>query len=135
MLAREDRAVSPTADDDASDHDSPDDGDELEDPATLPPVGSREEFTAIVDSIVADSAPRVFAIVHEYGDRVDGRIVGRGMAFEDRAVVVDVDGGMTMSLQTPHNALYYFAYDNHFTPRLVWVNPAAASPTEDSELT
>jgi hypothetical protein len=135
MLAREDRAVSPTADDDSPDHDSPDAGDELEDPATLPPMGSREEFTAIVDSIVADSAPRVFAIVHEYGDRVDGWVVGWGMALDDRTEVVDVDGGASMTLQAPHNALFYFGYDKHCRPRLVWVNPAAASPTEDSELT
>jgi hypothetical protein len=137
MLARDDRAVSPTADHDLLNDEAGarDELDELEDPATRPPMGSREEFTAIVDTIVADTAPRVFAIVHEYGDRVDGRIVGWGMAFENRAEVVDVDGGMTMSLQTPHNALFYFGYDKHCTPRLVWVNPAAASPTEDSELT
>lgn len=71
MLVGEDHAESPKAEHDAPD----DDWDELEDPATLPPVGSREEFTALVDTIVADSAPRMFAIVHEYGDRVDGWIV------------------------------------------------------------
>lgn len=62
MLAREDHAVSLTAE-----HDSPDDELlELEDPSTLPPVGSEEEFAAILDSIVADGAPRVFAVVQEY---------------------------------------------------------------------
>jgi hypothetical protein len=91
---------------------------------TLPgsPRGSREEFTAIADGLVADHAPRLFAILQEYGDRVDGWIVAWGMAFEDRAAVVDVDGRGTMSLQAPHNALYYFARENYCTPRLVWVN-------------
>ncbi len=95
-------------------------------------AGSWEEFTAIVDSIVADSAPRLFATMQEYGDRVDGWIVGWGMAFEDRAELVDVDGGMTMSLQVPHDALFYFAREKYCTPRLVWVNPDAASSTEDN---
>jgi hypothetical protein len=137
MLAGEDHAVSPTAEPAApeDDGDECDEWDELEDPSGLPPMGSREEFTAIVDSIVADNAPQVFAIVHEYGDRVDSWIVGWGMALNDRAEVVDVDGGASMTLQSPHNALFYFGYDKHCTPRLVWVNPAAASPTEDNELT
>lgn len=137
MLIGDDHAESPTADHDSLNDEAGDwdEMDELDDPATRPPIGSREEFTAIVDSIVADNAPQVFAIVHEYGDRVDGRIVGWGMAFDDRAAVVDVDGGMTISLQTPHNALFYFGYDKHCTPRLVWVNPAAASSPEDSALT
>lgn len=54
---------------------------------------------------------------------------------DDHVEVVAVDGGMTISLQTPHDALYYFAWDSHCTPRLVWVNPDAASPTEDNEPT
>ncbi len=98
-------------------------------------MGSEERFTAILDSIVADGAPRVFAVVQEYGDRVDGWIVAWGMAFDDHAEVVVVDSGWRMSLQAPDNALYHFAGDEHCTPRLVWVNPDAASSTEDSEVT
>lgn len=129
MLAGDDHAVAP-----AAGHDTPDDElFELEDPATLPPIASREDFTAIVDSLVADNAPRVFAVVHEYGDRVDAWIVAWGMAFDDHAEVVGVDGGVTTSLPAPQDALFWFAWDRYCTPRLVWVNPAA-SP-EHSELT
>lgn len=128
MLAGEGHAASLTAE-----HDAPDDELlELEDPSTLPPVGSKEEFTAILDSIVADGAPRVFAVVQEYGDRVDGWIVAWGIAFDDHTEIVGVDSELTMSLQAPHDALYYFAWDSHCTPRLVWVNPDAAS--SDSEV-
>lgn len=134
MLAEEDHAVTPTAEPAASEDDG-DECDELEDPSRLPPMGSREEFTAIVDSIVADNAPQVFAIVHEYGDRVDSWIVGWGMALDDRAEVVDVDGGTSMTLLAPHNALRYFAYEKYCTPRLVWVNPDAAALPDDSEVT
>lgn len=44
-----------------------------------PPV-SEEEFAEEVRELVASSAPRVFALVEEYGERVDGRIIAWGMA-------------------------------------------------------
>ncbi len=129
MLVREDHAASL-----AAEHGSY--GDELsgvEDPSALPPVGSEKEFAAIVDCMVADEAPRVFAVVQEYGDRVDGRIAAWGIAFPDHAEVVGVDGTLRIGLQAPHDSLRCFAWGSHITPRLVWVNPDAASPAEGSE--
>ncbi len=108
----------------------------MQDPSTLSPLGSAEEFTAIVDDMVADSAPRVFAVVQEYGERVDGRIAAWGIAFADHAEVVGVDGTLRMRLPEPQHALGRFAWGRHITPRLVWVNPdAVSSAEEDSDLT
>ena len=45
-----------------------------------------------MDGLVADFAPRVFAVVQEYGDRVDGRIAAWGVAFTDHTEVIGVVG-------------------------------------------
>jgi hypothetical protein len=69
------------------------------DPSGLTPLCDEPEFTAILESMVADEAPRLFAVVQEYGKRVDGMIVAWGMAFADHAEVVSVTRGMRMSLK------------------------------------
>lgn len=99
----------------------------LADPATRAPLCEETEFNKLIESMVADFAPRLFAVVQEYGDRVDARIAAWGIAFDDHAAVVGVDGGLWMSLQAPENALRGFAWGSHITPRLVWVNPDAAT--------
>lgn len=99
------------------------------DPSDMPPVCDEREFTALLEGMVADFAPRVFAVVQEYRDRVDGRIAAWGLAFDDHAEVVGVDGGMRMSLQAPENALRGFTWGSHITARLVWFNPDAATLT------
>jgi hypothetical protein len=75
----------------------------------------------------------MFAIVEEYGERVDAWIAGWGMAFDDRAEVISVQGGLRMSLRSPENALRGFGFGTHIKPRLVWVNPDAATPTDAFE--
>lgn len=103
------------------------------DPSDMPPLCSEEEFAALLEGMIADFAPRVFAVVQEYGERVDGRIAAWGLAFDDHAEVVGVDGGMRMSLQAPENALRGFTWGSHIKARLVWFNPDAATPAEDDE--
>jgi hypothetical protein len=83
--------------------------------------------------MVADSAPRVFAVVQAYGDRVDARIAAWGIAFDDHAEVVAVDGGLRMNLQAAEHALRGFKWGSDITARLVWVNPDAATPADDAE--
>ncbi len=63
------------------------------DAADLEPLGTEEEFAEGVRELVASSAPRVFALVEEYGERVDGWVIFWGMAFDDeeRAEVVSAD--------------------------------------------
>ena len=51
---------------------------------------TEEEFAQEVAELVADEAPRVFALVQEYGERIDGRVIAWGMAFDDHAEVVGV---------------------------------------------
>ncbi|MGH3932554.1 MAG: hypothetical protein ACRDTF_21555 [Pseudonocardiaceae bacterium] len=108
-----------------------DDQHEAVDPATLAPLCGAAEFTELVDEMVADEAPRLFAVVQEYGTRVDGRIAAWGMAFEDHAEVVAVEGGLRMSLSSPQRAIRLFGRRPHITTRVVWVKPDTATRSED----
>lgn len=120
--------ASPTADTEPQSHPL----DELvPDPSGLAPSCDEETFAEILESMVADEAPRLFAIVEEYGERVDGFIAAWGMAFEDRAEVVSVQGGLRMSTRSAESALFGFGHGTRLTPRVVWVNPDAATPTDD----
>ncbi len=105
----------------------------IPDPSGLTTLGDEPEFAAIVESTVADEAPRVFAIVQEYGERVDGRIAAWGMAFDDHAEVVAVAHGMRGSLRTPEDALRLFNRGSHIRARLVWFNPDAVTPPADDD--
>ncbi|WP_235079375.1 hypothetical protein [Amycolatopsis orientalis] len=103
------------------------------DPSSLTPLCDEPEFAEILEELVADEAPRIFAVVQEYGERVDGRIAAWGMAFADHAEVVSVTRGLRMSLQAPENALRMFKFGSHVRARLVWLNPDAATPADDDE--
>lgn len=104
------------------------------DPTGKPPLCDPDRFDQVLESMVADHAPRVFAIVQEYGDRVDARIAAWGIAFDDRAEVIDTDGCLRMGLHTPEEALFGFHVGTHIHPRLIWFNPHATTPDdEDTE--
>jgi hypothetical protein len=103
------------------------------DPSGLTPSCDEREFAAILEQMVADEAPRLFAVVQEYGDRVDGRIAAWGMAFTDHAEVVSAEHKQRISLQAPENALRLFKFGNHIRAHLVWFNPDAATSAEDDE--
>jgi hypothetical protein len=100
------------------------------DPCGLAPLCDEPQFAEILEGMVADAAPRVFAVVQVYGERVDARIAAWGLAFDDHAEVVAVDRGLRMSLQAPENALPGFTWGTHIHARLVWFNPDAATPAD-----
>ncbi len=103
------------------------------DPAGQPPLCDEEEFAALLEGIVADSAPRQFAIVHVYGDRVDGEVVAWGMCFDDGAEVVSEDGRVHFSVPSPEHALRRFRFGTRVTPRIVWYNADAATPADPGQ--
>ncbi|MGH3777247.1 MAG: hypothetical protein ACRDRR_16210 [Pseudonocardiaceae bacterium] len=118
-------------------HDGDDRLDETprEDISTLIPLCDEAEFTELLAEMVADEAPRVFAVVQEYGERVDGRIAAWGMAFEDHAEVVSVGNGATMNVRSPERAARTFSHRPTITARVVWVNPDAATPPDEIDPT
>lgn len=103
----------------------------IPDPSGLMPLSDEPEFAAILEEMVADEAPRLFAVVQEYGERVDARIAAWGIAFDDHAEVVA--RGVQGRLRTPEDALRLFNRGSHIRARLVWFNPDAATPPEDDE--
>ena len=100
----------------------------------LTPLGTEEEFAAMIDEMIAEDVPRVFALVEECGERADGQIIGWGMAFEDHAELVGVHGGMRGTFPSAERARRMFARRRKV--RLVWATPersparseAASSP-------
>jgi hypothetical protein len=95
------------------------------DPSNVPPLCDEAEFTELIQEMVDDEAPRLFAIVQEYGDRVDAHVAGWGMWFGDRAVAFDVDGG-TMIMRSMESAMRLFRGGPHVRPRLCWTGPEPA---------
>lgn len=92
------------------------------------PLCSEEEFAEEVRELVAADAPQVFALVEEYGERVDGWIVAWGMAFDDRVDVLSVNGGRYASL--PSVERVHRAFSRRRKIRLVWTNPATPRRSE-----
>lgn len=96
-----------------------------DDPAGQPPLCDEPEFTALIEGMVADEAPRVFAVVQEYGCRVDARIAAWGMAFTDHAEVVSEDRQQRLSLPGAHSACRPNHFGSHIRASIVWAPGAA----------
>ena len=91
-------------------------------PSAHEPPCSEEEFAEEVRELVAADAPQVFALVEEYGERVDGWIVAWGMAFDDHVDVLGVNGGLHASLPSVERVHRVFSRRRKI--RLVWTSPA-----------
>ncbi|WP_143231025.1 hypothetical protein [Actinosynnema sp. ALI-1.44] len=103
------------------------------DPADQQPLCDADEFDELILQVVANEAPRVFAVVAEYGTRVDARCVAWGMAFEKAAYAVSIDGRRQFLLENPDAALKYFKVVGSVTTRLVWSDPGKVLPPEPEE--
>lgn len=104
------------------------------DPAGMPPLCEEEKFGEILASMVADNAPRLFAVVQEWGTRVDARVAGWGVAHDDHVDVIGLDGAVHLGAARPENILRGFGWRDRITARIVWHDPAVATPNiEDDE--
>lgn len=82
-------------------------------------------FDDLVSQMVADQAPRVFAVVLEFGEQVEAEIVAWGMELGEGAYMTTVDGRDQYVLAEPENALMYVRRRTNTTPHLVWAAPAS----------
>lgn len=80
----------------------------IPDPTGKPPLCGESLFQELLEGLVTDEAPQLFAIAQEYGERVDCRIAAWGLAFANHAEVVSVQGGLRMRLAEPEDALCCF---------------------------
>jgi hypothetical protein len=83
--------------------------------------------------MVAEHAPRMFAIVIERGERLDAAITAWGLALNDSAYAITADGKNQYLLAAPEQALQYVRRTANTTPHLVWVDPTAAAPSEPTD--
>ncbi|MGW4109503.1 hypothetical protein ACWEFJ_01340 [Actinosynnema sp. NPDC004786] len=99
------------------------------------PLCDEPQFAAMLESVALTSAPRVFAVVQEFGERADGWVAAWGFAFEDRAEVVAVDDRSRMSLGKPENAVHLFSSKRrHLRARLVWMPDIGERDEEEAEV-
>lgn len=93
------------------------------------PLCGPEEFAEPVNDLVTSQVPRLFAVVQEYGERADARVAAWGMAFEERAEIVSVEGRARMSVRCLDRAVRRFARGALVSARLVWVEQAGDAAT------
>lgn len=70
------------------------------------------------NAAIVAAAPKMFAVVEEYGDHSDRRVAAWGMAFANRATVVGVHGGSHLSMHSPEAALRAFNANSE----LIWID-------------
>lgn len=108
---------------------------EYADPSELSPIGDEELFTTQINMMVAEDAPRLFALCEEIGDRVDAVMIALGIAFENHAEVVSATrNGMRGVFGSPNAPAHSFRstakpqYDwygltTYNSKSILWSNP------------
>lgn len=100
--------------------------------ADAPPLCSPELYERLVPLMVEETAPRMFAVVQDVGDRVDWRIAAWGLAFDGYARLVGANRSrFWMSADSPEDALIAFIDPPKITARVVWVH---AEPPADTDV-
>lgn len=95
-----------------------------------------DEFAGLVAEMVEEEAPRLFAVVWEYGEPLDGAIAAWGLAFDGHAEVLALGRGSWFRLRSPQDALRFFAAGPDVRARLVWpgAGPDGGSAGGEQEL-
>ncbi len=65
-------------------------------------------MSELVHEVAWEEAPRLFALVEEYGEGEDVRVAGYGLSYDDRAEVDSVDGDFRLSSQSAETARVLF---------------------------
>lgn len=86
----------------------------------LPPLGTEEEFAAMLAELAAAYAPARFALCAEEPVRVDGQVIAWGLDFGDRALVYTMDASPPMLCGSAERARGLFGILGPV--RLIWVD-------------
>nr|WP_052478813.1 hypothetical protein [Kibdelosporangium sp. MJ126-NF4]CEL20766.1 hypothetical protein [Kibdelosporangium sp. MJ126-NF4]CTQ89679.1 hypothetical protein [Kibdelosporangium sp. MJ126-NF4] len=78
-------------------------------------------FWDSVREMVDGHAPRVFAVVVEFGEQIDAQIIAWGMSLASGTFMTTLDGRNHYSLSEPENALKYIVKRTNVTSHIVWV--------------
>jgi len=90
-----------------------------------------EVFTVLLHEVAREGAPRLFAVVEEYGQGEDVRVAGYGLAYDDRAELNSVAGDFRLSSESAESArtLYEISQGSAGVRRahVVWLDEAATA--------
>lgn len=103
----------------------------LDERPVVEPQWAREEFADVMRELAEQEAPRLFALVEEYGDRADARVAGYGLAYPDRADVNSVEGDFPLRSQSPETARKLFEVSSRsrgVRVHVVWLDGSDGKP-------
>ncbi|NYI06019.1 hypothetical protein [Allostreptomyces psammosilenae] len=93
-------------------------------PASTDPFAPFGGYEQELRAMVTDMAPRLFAVVQEYGERQDARIAAWGLAFRDHVEVVGCGGAYHLNLASTDSAARLFVRPQTRS-RILWLDEAA----------
>lgn len=86
-----------------------------------------EQYDRLVTEMINDERPHLFAVLREYGERVDTEIAGWGMAWPDHVEVV-LGGGARLQSSSPERVKKFVRLGHDCEVRIVWLDqPRQAS--------
>lgn len=92
---------------------------------------SAEEFTRLMRELAVAEAPKLFALVEEFGEGQDARVAGYGLAYQDRADVNSVEGDFHLSSQSAERARTLFEISSRSAGvrrvHVVWLEEGGAA--------
>lgn len=108
----------------------------MNEPATtmVEPPWSDEEFAIVMHELAVHEAPRLFAVVEEYGEAEEARVAGYGLAYANRAEVDSVEGGFRLSSESAERARTLFEITSRSSGmrrvHLVWLDGGRRTGTD-----
>lgn len=87
----------------------------------MSPGWDEATFDRLVRELVEDTAPRLFALVEECGERDHGRVFAWGVQFDGRAALMTHSGQPMGTFQSAVSAQRRFS--SLATMRLIWPAP------------
>jgi hypothetical protein len=92
-------------------------------------------LTYVLDAVAREEAPRLFALVEEYGHGEDVRVAGYGLAYEDRVDVNSVEGGFQLHSQSAESARTLFEISSRSAGvrrvHVVWLDETTTAAQQD----
>lgn len=90
-----------------------------------------ETFARLVGELVNDTAPRMFALVEEFGERDDGQVFAWGVQFDGRAALLTPEGRLLGTFGSAASAHTSFGLLTRL--RLVWRDRDASTAEPAAE--
>jgi hypothetical protein len=88
---------------------------------------TEEEFLTELQSLVRDTAPRLFALLEEAGEREDAWVHAWGLAVDERAYVIRGPGAVH-TFRSAESARHRLS-GSHRKLRLMWCDPVPVAGT------